>query len=198
MDMTILDLGLNMFVGVVTGVVTAILIFATKRFFDTTIHPFLERTRYNGIKISGPWYGIDDNDIDQIQNELTLMLEQSAHRVTGTFRIQHASQTNNFDLHFNVTGTIWEGYVTLAMTPADRTIGSSAAGLVKIAGGGGALVGLLANRNVNKEEVGHIDLILGRGPRHVIRPQLLKAEAERLAARREKEEQAKQIEDGPE
>lgn len=151
-------------VGTVTGILTAFLLYLLKKFWDNYLHPWLRELRYSGVDVSGQWQGIE-NDEDGTSFEIALVLKQSAHDVSGTARIEFVGSSHSFDLAFNVTGQIWEGYITLNFKPVDKRVTSYATALLKIAGGGVALNGQAAYRNVNDERVDSFALELKRDAR---------------------------------
>ncbi len=148
-------------VGIVVGIVTAALLFALKAFWSAVVDPALRSLLYRGVDVSGQWIGrvVDD---DGTFTELTCHLTQQAHVVNGVWTIQFTSSEKAFDLHFEVTGYIWEGYVTLNLRPKDRKITSYATSLLKISGGGVALVGMILYRNVEPDLVDQIPVTLLR------------------------------------
>lgn len=134
-------------VGVLAGVLTTALLFALRALWEAKVTPFLRELRYTGFDVSGTWKGAVPD------LSLTLVLNQSAHALTGTYHVHNRVPGNEFDLVFDVTGRIWEGYVALNCTPADRKVNSYCTCLLKIGGGGGVLVGKVALRNVHTESV---------------------------------------------
>lgn len=154
--------------GIFTGVLTALLLFAVKRFWVSDIYPFVERTRYSGVQIDGKWEGYGADAEGGSSTEFVLLLKQSALALSGSAVLKHDSDRNSFELHFNVTGRIWEGYVILNFAPSDRRVTSYATGMLKISGGGSSLVGQLAFRNVFREEVTAEPVILAQAePRRI-------------------------------
>lgn len=153
-------------VGIVTGILTTVLIFLARNFWTTKIVPFLEKTRYQGVMLAGQWYGTSENTDEEqgeiFWNEATLFLDQNAHDLSGLFIFKFKNSEKDFVLDFNVRGYIWEGYVTLNFTPKDRRVTSYATALLKLHSGGCMLVGGWLFRNVNEEYVAHTALSLGR------------------------------------
>jgi hypothetical protein len=67
-----------------------------------------------------------------------------------------------FAIDFNVSGYIWEDYVTLNFTPKDRRITSYATALLKIHDNGLTLVGTRLFRDVIQETVSQTSMFLLR------------------------------------
>ncbi len=78
------------------------------------------------------------------------------------------STDNEFKVMLDVTGDLWEGYISLTLKPEDRKISSYSVALLKVAGGGVALVGGHLFRNVNDEKVDDmtVSFVRGSGNRH--------------------------------
>lgn len=152
--------------GIVTGIVTTAVLFLIKVIWSSKVVPFLAATRYQGVKIDGQWNGSSKNDNpesgDCFESENNLFLTQSAHELAGSYLFKFKNDQKEFSLDFNVKGYIWEGYVTLNFTPKDKRITSYATALVKLHDGGISLVGTWLFRDVEKEFVNQVPLVLIR------------------------------------
>lgn len=95
-------------------------------------------------------------------------LKQSAHALHGTCMMELYSRDNEFKVMLDVTGDLWEGYISLTLKPKARKISSYSVALLKVAGGGVALVGGHLFRNVNDEKVDDmiVSFVRGSGNRH--------------------------------
>jgi hypothetical protein len=152
----------DLFVGVLAGVLTTVLLYLIKVFWDTKLSPWLRESRYTGVMIEGTWVGGAKDDATQTATDVSLILEQSARDLTGIYTVKHVSPDNSFELVYRASGHVWEGYVMLSFHPIDRHHTSCASALLKIGGGGVALVGQFAFRNVNSEAVTSDQLVLTR------------------------------------
>lgn len=148
--------------GIVTGIVTAAILFLCKALWDSKFHPFLRELRYGGVRIDGKWLGEGTDPDGDWNTELLLILNQSAFDLSGSFNLKHKSSKNSYELFFDVKGRIWEGYVVLNLTPVDRRITSFATAMFKIDGGGAGLVGQMVYRNVFAESVTAESVMLNR------------------------------------
>jgi hypothetical protein len=151
-------------VGIVTGILTTVVLFVIKTIWDTKLRPLLEELRYGGVKIDGKWegHGKGKSDTGEWSTDMLVFLTQSAHSLGGTYVLKHQSPSNSFEIHFKIRGYIWEGYAILNFTPLDRRVTSSATALLKIAGGGINLTGQISYRNVNTEQVCSEPMTLSR------------------------------------
>ncbi len=147
-----MNLSINIFLGVVSGVITAMLLWLASRFVENSLLPWFKAVRYDGVDVAGEWKE-SNRDAFGCMTEHVLTLEQSALELSGIMITRVRSPGNSFDLTMRVTGKLWEGYITLSMMPVDRSITSVGIGLLKLHGGGVALVGSQCFRNVNTETV---------------------------------------------
>ena len=98
-------------IGIVTGIFTTWLILAGKFIWQQKITPYLQATRYQGVKVDGPWIGASNTENEE--SETRLYLTQKAHELGGSFIFSFKNSEKNFTLDFNVKGYMWEGYLTL-------------------------------------------------------------------------------------
>jgi len=141
-----------------------------KAIWQNKVVPFLEATRYQGVRVDGGWAGLDQQLEDDPENEeskkyraeFNLFIHQRAHNLTGSLLFRFENNEKKFSLDFNVTGYIWEGYLTLNFTPKDKKLTSYATSLVKLHSGGETLVGKYVFRNVEQEFVSDVPLFLSR------------------------------------
>lgn len=152
----------NIWLGVLAGVLTSALLFLLGQLWVHTLLPFLKETRYQGVVVAGAWTAELLNDPGEPTTTIKLTLNQSTQNLTGIFHFANRKPGNEFDLTFHVHGRLWEGYVSMTLTPVDRKVTSVATALFKLAGGGGVLTGSIAIRNVNTERVEASDLSLFR------------------------------------
>jgi len=152
--------------GIVTGIVTTAILFLIKELWVEKAVPFIAATRYQGVLINGQWHGASENSDPEkgltFSNSAQLFIDQKAHKLSGLFIFNFKNENNNFTLEFNVTGYIWEGYVTLNFTPKDRRVTSYGTALLKLHNGGNTLQGEWLFRNVVTEFVDQSPLHLGR------------------------------------
>lgn len=153
-------------IGIITGILTTVILFLIKNLWNSQVVPFLKATRYQGVRIDGQWNGVGENkDPEQgevFSSEANLFLQQNAHDLTGSFLFKFKSDVKEFALDFDVKGYMWEGYITLNFTPRDKRITSYATALVKLHDGGYTLEGIWLFRDVHNEFVNQIPLVLAR------------------------------------
>lgn len=152
--------------GIFTGIFTTAILFLMKELWVVKVIPFIASTRYQGVLVDGQWKGESGNDNPEMggvfSNKARLFIDQRAHQLSGLFIFNFKSPESEFNLEFNVTGYIWEGYVTLNFTPKDRRVTSYGTALLKLHNGGGTLQGEWLFRNVLEEFVDQSKLYLVR------------------------------------
>jgi hypothetical protein len=153
-------------IGIVTGILTTVTLFVIKSFWTFKVTPFLKSIRYQGVQIDGKWSGLDENTDSEkgeiYKSEFNLFIKQNAHELTGSCFFQFKNEHKDASLEFNVTGYIWEGYVTLNFTPRDKRITSYATTLLKLHDGGHSLKGTWLFRDVEKEFVNSVPMVIFR------------------------------------
>jgi hypothetical protein len=162
------DLLFQTFVGVAAGVLTSALMFFIKDLWIKTLRPYIEELRYQGVTVAGTWRGFSRDEFHD--SDAALILQQSAQKITGTFSFRFRSAVKQFTVDYQVTGYIWEGYLTLNFRPTDKGVTTSATALFKIAGGGSGLVGQFVFRNTETEGVTPIYLSLARVVSSAVQP----------------------------
>lgn len=153
-------------IGIVTGILTTAALFLMKVYWSNSVKPFLEATRYQGVKIDGYWFGSSANENSEqgeiYSNEARLALRQNAHALEGEFFFKFSNLHKSFAIEYSVKGYMWEGYITLNFTPKDKRLTSYGTALLKLHDGGHLLVGKWIFRNVETEFVDQISLSLVR------------------------------------
>lgn len=141
------------FWGVLAGVLTSGFMYVCSQFFWKVFIPWYLEIRYEGIDLRGQW--IAQNTLpDGTQYAYTLELEQSANDLRGVMTIVKSnSPNNNYSQSFKVSGSTWEGYITLNMKSVDRRSLSFAASLLQVKNRGSNLVGHMAYRSAQHDRV---------------------------------------------
>lgn len=147
-------------VGIIAGILTTWIMLSVKFMWQQKVTPYLRSVRYQGVRVDGPWLGKSKDETHE--SETRLFLTQSAHQLGGSFVFSFTDESKAFTLDFDVTGYMWEGYLTLNFLPKDKRITSYATALLKLHGGGTHLVGKFCFRNVEEENVTAIEMSVVR------------------------------------
>jgi len=146
--------------GIITGIITTWLIIVCKYLWQQKVTPYLRAIRYQGVLVDGSWIGTSKDN--EHESESRLILNQSAQELAGSFIFSFKGIGRDFTLEFNVTGYMWEGYLTLNFLPKDKRVTSYATALLKLHGGGMQLIGQMCFRNVEAEVVTAIPMTISR------------------------------------
>jgi hypothetical protein len=142
--------------GVVAGVLTTALLFILGLVFTKIVIPWYQSLVYQGADVSGTW--IYHQNLSGIDYAYQMVLNQHAHRIEGNMTITKsgapAGPRGDYVQFFDVTGTTWEGFLTLNMRSTDRKSLSFATSLLQIQDRGRSLVGQLAYRSSCLGQVG--------------------------------------------
>ena len=71
----------SIFIGVLSGVITACLLFVIGKIWIKILIPWYQRIKYQGVDISGRW--IYETTLDESKASFDLTLEQNAHELRG-------------------------------------------------------------------------------------------------------------------
>jgi len=137
------------FWGVAAGVLTSGILVALGAVFTKIVVPWYQTLIYQGVDLSGLW--VQHQGQGGIAYDYSMVLRQAAHAVKGTMTITKSGAPpgpqGNYVQGFEVSGSTWEGFVTLNMRSADRRSLAFATTLLEIQDRGRSLSGVLAFRS---------------------------------------------------
>lgn len=136
------------FWGVISGIFTSVILFMTGLFVTKVAIPWYQSLVFKGVDLSGTWSS--NKDFPHTRYQYILVLRQAAHDLAGTMIITRsgkASTGGDYIQGMSVTGSSWEGFVTLNMQSDDRRSLSFATSLLKIKDRGDTLIGEMAYRS---------------------------------------------------
>ena len=129
------------FLGVVSGVITTVLLSIVYVIFRKIITPWIEEITYKGVNVSGRWHYTTSRH-EGHNFEITLDLKQRAQRVTGTLSAKTTRPDTEYINHYQITrGEVSDNQLlfTYRALLSDRTgLGSF---LLKVTRGGTELIG---------------------------------------------------------
>ncbi|MEQ1813250.1 MAG: hypothetical protein ABL860_02200 [Candidatus Nitrotoga sp.] len=152
---------IEIFIGVLSGTLTAALLYVTHALWVKVVFPWYQAIRYQGADISGRW-GAKQTFEDKSENNFSLVLKQNAHVITGSLQLTYQSPEKNFNFDYTVNGEYWEGYLNLSCRSKDRRVYSQASMLVKITSGGTGMFGQFSFRNAMNDYVDTVSIELYR------------------------------------
>lgn len=103
----------SIFLSVLSGVVTAALLYWVTMTINRIVIPAYQRIKYRGVDVSGDWISEYQHSETHTFN-FSMTLEQNAHELKGSFNIikfinGKQVKTTNMTVH----GEIWEGFISL-------------------------------------------------------------------------------------
>jgi hypothetical protein len=142
--------------GVVAGVLTAALLFGLGLIFTRIVIPWYQSIVYQGVDLSGLW--VYRQNLSGIDYAYQMVLKQSAHRLKGNLTITKsgapAGPRGDYVQAFDISGSTWEGFLTLNMRSSDRKSLAFATSLLQIEDRGRSLAGQLVYRSSGSGQVG--------------------------------------------
>ena len=147
--------------GVVAGILTSAVLLVVSRLVEKVVIPWYQDLVYKGIDLRGKWLA-QETYSSGISYHYSLLLKQNAHNVRGSMTISKMNsqpgapggQLGDYVQSFTVRGTTWEGFLTINMTSDDRRSLSFATSLLQVRNRGQALVGHMAYRSSQVDQVG--------------------------------------------
>ena len=157
------DNSLLIAIGVLAGVLTALVLLLASNLWVHTVVPLFRRWRYQGVRISGEWKGLGcgHTPASGEWSEIALTLKQDTVDLHGLMTMRYQSAAQSFELNLQLAGRIVDGYATLSVAPVGKTITSTATALLKI-DGGAALNGQLLYRHPFADGVDVINMSVHR------------------------------------
>ncbi len=137
--------------GVVAGVLTSAFLFTLGLVFTKIVIPWYQTIVYEGADVSGLW--IYRQNLGGIDYSYQMVLKQDAHRLHGNMTLAKsgapAGPRGDYVQVFDISGSTWEGFLTLNMRSSDRKSLAFATSLLQIRDRGRSLVGQLVYRSAN-------------------------------------------------
>ncbi len=150
----------NILLGVVAGVITSILLYWFSLILIRIIIPWYQRTTYKGIDVSGEWVGKVTGTENVFWN-VTLNITQNAHALVGTMTtVKYIKSIEDRITSMNVSGEVWEGFVSLKCRTVSSKNLSFGSMLLKI--NDSELRGIQIFRNLSKAgpEIVNMEILL--------------------------------------
>lgn len=150
----------TIFWGVVSGIITSVLILISGLIFTKIFIPWYQKLKYDGVDLIDLWIAEKEFD-DGSHYRYQMNLKQNAHKISGTATITRGGTAGrNYTQSFDLEGSTWEGYLTVNLKSTDHKSLSFVAGLFKVEGRGQELKGHWAYRSrsdiVDKETLSFI------------------------------------------
>ncbi len=142
--------------GVVAGILTTFLLFLFGLVVTQVLIPWYQALVYNGWDVSGLW--VYRQNLGGIDYGYQMVLKQQAHRLNGTMTLTKSGAQSgprgDYVQIFDVSGTTWEGFLTLNMQSSDRKSLAFATSLLQVENRGRSMAGQLCYRSSGVGQVG--------------------------------------------
>ena len=142
-----------MVIGIVTGILTALALFLIKQLTLKVLLPIYQEIKYKGVIISGDWHFEAKGPGDADYVEFVFSIKQNAHEISGECDIRKSLPYEKATIRHELTGSLWEGYLTVNLLPKDRSRTSYGTALLKVSRGGQTLDGYLSFRDHTNDSV---------------------------------------------
>lgn len=107
------ELFLNIFISVLSGILTSLLIFAFVKIFNKIIIPWYQSIIYKGLDISGEWYE-DHNYENLFKQESKIIISQNANAIKGKIILVKKTEEKVIDIkNFSFTGEFYNNYLNI-------------------------------------------------------------------------------------
>lgn len=126
-----MSLGLSILIGVLTGVISAILIAFFNNIYKSLILPWFQKEVYQGVLLEGKWCG--SMKIGSVEWAMTLTIKQRGNKVAGSLTAKSSdpnAKKKETDMFFD--GSIYDGYLIISCTSKDPHDISFGAMILKI------------------------------------------------------------------
>jgi hypothetical protein len=157
------NISLNIVLGIFSGILTSALLFTLNRIFLEVVVPWYQQLIYEGVDLRDSW--LYDRPKGDGVGKFRLKLEQKAHNLSGQLTYTSIEKDTESVISYLVSGTVWEGYVTLNLKSSDRRRIAFATTLLKVERGGQELKGWFCFRNFHTDQVSSTEILLTRGQR---------------------------------
>lgn len=113
-----MDIAISIFIGVLTGVLSAILIAFSNNIYKSIVLPWFQSKVYQGVLIEGHWKGY--MQINSVKWDMSLSIKQKGNRVSGILLAKSTdpnAKKKETDMSFE--GNIYDGYLIITCTSTD-------------------------------------------------------------------------------
>lgn len=144
---------LHIMLGITTGIITAVLLYIFNQIFKKLLLPWYQNFKYKGVDLNGKWTGFMI-DTPEVSFPFNIKLDQNAHDINGTAELNKSQTRDKYSMtKYDVSGYVWEGYITLNFQSSDRTRLSFATALLQVLKGGRRLEGFFVFRDLRHDGI---------------------------------------------
>ncbi|EIZ1345127.1 hypothetical protein MOU86_004649 [Vibrio parahaemolyticus] len=145
--------------GTVSGIFTTVVLYLVGLFFKHRFVPWYQSITYKGVDINGTWETSAVSGAG-IHAKMEMAIRQNAHELDGSLTIVQGADPDKPTqvTNLNVSGHLWEGFLTLNMQSVDRTRLSFSTSLLQVLNGGLRLKGIYSFRSIQADEIESVEV----------------------------------------
>ena len=150
----------SIIIGVISGVITAAIIWLIINIFKKILIPFYEGLIYKGIDINGKWECTEEQEVKEsdcktikLKYEYSLIFNQHGHYLKGTYVVKNISPDNVDTSEYTFNGIISDNYISINYYRANKKRIGIGSFLLKVCIAGNGMYGHLAFVEMNTTEV---------------------------------------------
>ena len=127
---------LSIFIGVLSGILTSIIIWLIVRTFRKIIIPWYQENIYRGIDISGEWKSHQEY-AGKVKVDQIIQIKQKGHRIKGTLVSRNHMPSQGEDVSsFIISGEIFDNYVDIEYKVENKKLIGRGSHLLRVVDGG--------------------------------------------------------------
>lgn len=135
------NITITIFMGVLSGVFTAALIWVAMSLFNKIVIPWYQQRVYRGIDISGEWTS-NKEYLGKIKVDQSIQISQKGHRIKGVLISRNKIPNRGNDTtSFSIDGEVFNNYVYIVYKTTDKRYIGRGSFLLKVKEGGDKLWG---------------------------------------------------------
>ena len=113
----------NLFVGVISGLVTTLIVFTGVWFWKNVVLKWAANSIYKGVRIEGSWTleeKLDGNGESIYSQNETLEIEQNASGITGRLMLEYEDNGKKHTRSLQLLGSVRDRFVIFTCTPSTK------------------------------------------------------------------------------
>ena len=145
--------------GVLSGVLSATILWIFHKFFVNVFSPWLESKLYRGVIISGTWTACYKSG-EHYKVDMTMRIRQKAYTLFGTFEAKTTQVEQEYINQYSLKGRIADNYAMLEYSPLSRSRIGLGTFVLRVTKGGKQLKGSTAFLGENNGDIGALEDVL--------------------------------------
>lgn len=152
----------EIYIGVVSGVLSAVAVYAIGITIKKILIPWIETIVYKGVMLDGLWVQQINYQEDNEHDKYTLSIQQHAQKVNGTLSISYVRENEITNGTYIINGEVSDGYFQASLKSNTKYQSSRANNLLKISGNGRKMKGRLIYKTGIEDAIEVVELDLNK------------------------------------